>query len=92
LFKKKGKRKKEGAGHPLGSKRAQGRPLMSECRGALLKMPSRSILLLFVNDLVKCKMQVKKGVICHVLPALKGLTNAWIAEGKLNRGLPKSKY
>jgi hypothetical protein len=30
------------AGHPLGSKRAQGHPLVSEGRGSLLKMPSKS--------------------------------------------------
>jgi uncharacterized membrane protein (UPF0136 family) len=30
------------AGHPLGSKRAQGCPLVAEGHGALLKMPSRS--------------------------------------------------
>jgi hypothetical protein len=32
----------KGAGRPLGSKRAQGCHLVSEGRGALLKMPSRS--------------------------------------------------
>jgi hypothetical protein len=41
---------KKMAGHPLGSKRAQGHPLVVEGHGALLKMPSRSTTLFMLLE------------------------------------------
>jgi hypothetical protein len=43
-----------GAGHPLGSKRAQGRPLVVAGHGTLLKMPSRSTMYKNVIPNISC--------------------------------------